>query len=408
MDKRIKIVQVGFEMTRRCNMNCNFCSRGDTQNIDISKEIIDKSLDELKNFDIGILRFHGGEPLLTPDMIEYIVNGIIEREINVNQCAFFSNGTILNPIIKSSLDKIGKYCNEKSDTNLSIYMDHFIKAYKGINAPCSIIVSDYGHERVDFEKFKEFYNSKYVEVYIQKEHFIGDSGDAISIEGRAKENLQYFIDEGCTKLNIFDNKNKFCIINDMFEYEFGEISIDKGISISSNGNVYVGCNQSYKELDKENICNIFQCNGNLYEKIDTWCWKYPLHKNQQDRRYSLKSIMFRYEKGIENNDWINGEKVDKKAYDFINMIVTFYEKLEEYIIKYHKLYPMMNHFELQKLVMYEFAKGTPDEYRKYIMPLLSIYKDKDENGNKLYFSDSECDMIIDKIKESIIKKHGIQ
>lgn len=59
LNKNIKVAQVGFEMTRRCNMKCKFCSRGDAQNLDITEEIIDKALDELKNFDIGILRLHG-------------------------------------------------------------------------------------------------------------------------------------------------------------------------------------------------------------------------------------------------------------------------------------------------------------------------------------------------------------
>lgn len=45
--KKTKIVQVGFELTRRCNMRCRFCSRGEAQDIDITKEIIDKALDEL-------------------------------------------------------------------------------------------------------------------------------------------------------------------------------------------------------------------------------------------------------------------------------------------------------------------------------------------------------------------------
>ena len=84
MSKNIKVVQIGFEMTRRCNMKCKFCCRGDAQNLDITDEIIDKALDELKNFDIGILRLHGGEPLLAPDMIQYLVDGIIKRNIKLN------------------------------------------------------------------------------------------------------------------------------------------------------------------------------------------------------------------------------------------------------------------------------------------------------------------------------------
>lgn len=43
---------VNIELTRRCNMNCEFCARGEAQNIDMSTEIIDKTLDELNNFEL--------------------------------------------------------------------------------------------------------------------------------------------------------------------------------------------------------------------------------------------------------------------------------------------------------------------------------------------------------------------
>lgn len=40
---------LSIEMTRRCNMNCDFCARGQAQNVDITHEIIDKTLDEMKD-----------------------------------------------------------------------------------------------------------------------------------------------------------------------------------------------------------------------------------------------------------------------------------------------------------------------------------------------------------------------
>lgn len=33
-----------FELTRRCNMNCDFCCRGDAQKVDITKKIIKKNI----------------------------------------------------------------------------------------------------------------------------------------------------------------------------------------------------------------------------------------------------------------------------------------------------------------------------------------------------------------------------
>lgn len=49
-----------FEITRRCNLCCAHCFRGDPQNVDISEEIIDRSLDQISScfsFDVtGVSR----------------------------------------------------------------------------------------------------------------------------------------------------------------------------------------------------------------------------------------------------------------------------------------------------------------------------------------------------------------
>lgn len=321
---------------------------------------------------------------------------------------FFTNGTILNPINKNAFDKIGKYCKKNSDKNLSDYMKKFESNYYDANSPCSIIISDYEHDKIDYGKFQEYYNSEYTKAYIQKKHFVASGEEQIFIGGKAKDNIQYYIDKGYTRLALFDDdKNKFCIINDKNENVYHDgLTIDKGISIAANGNVFVGCSQPYKELDKENICNILQCNNNLFLKIDKWCWKYPLNTEQQFKRNNLKSIIFRYEHGIDNKDWINGESVTKESYEFIKMVLTCYEKLEETIKKIHKLYPLMNHFETQVIAMYVFAKGVPHEYREYVMQLLSLYVYEDVKDN--VFSDLKCDFMIDEILKSYFKRiYGI-
>lgn len=409
LSKRPKIIQVGFEMTRRCNMNCKFCSRGDAQNLDISKEVIDKALDELKMFDIHILRLHGGEPLLVPNMIEYLIDGIIERGININQCAFFSNGTILDPIIKKSLYKIGEYCEKHFDNELAYYYDsnnplrNIKLMYKNIDAPCSIIVSEYEHEKIDFEKFKKYYNDKYVQVYRQKIQFLKETENIdISVEGKAKDNLEYLIKKGYKKFSIFEDRNHFCIIDDQWENLYGEISIDKSISIAANGNVFVGCNQAYIEADKKNICNILECSNNLYNKINKWCWEYPLHGTQQLKKFNFKNTIFCHNIGTKYRELLKENIVDDNVMMLANKIISCFDDLEMCMKEYHNLFPILNHFEIQMLATYEYAKNIPYEYRNIIMNTLSAYKDKES------YSDEKCDLIIDKIRELYYKKtYGI-
>ena len=38
-----------FEVTRRCNLSCEHCLRGDAQNLDMTKETVDKVLDHIES-----------------------------------------------------------------------------------------------------------------------------------------------------------------------------------------------------------------------------------------------------------------------------------------------------------------------------------------------------------------------
>lgn len=44
-----------IEVTRRCNLNCDFCAKGEAQGMDITKETIDKTLDEVSEAYIHML-----------------------------------------------------------------------------------------------------------------------------------------------------------------------------------------------------------------------------------------------------------------------------------------------------------------------------------------------------------------
>lgn len=113
-EKRLAEIDCGmitltFELTRRCNMNCDFCAKGEAQEADITKEIIDKTLDEMQYFYIRHLRLGGGEPFLNPEMIVYLIDEIIRRRIYVKYLAVFTNGLIKNEDIKTAFERFIRY-----------------------------------------------------------------------------------------------------------------------------------------------------------------------------------------------------------------------------------------------------------------------------------------------------------
>ena len=60
-----------LEVTRRCNMGCAHCLRGNAENLDMSRETIDQVLEQVDM--IGQVTFTGGEPSLNMDTIRYFL-----------------------------------------------------------------------------------------------------------------------------------------------------------------------------------------------------------------------------------------------------------------------------------------------------------------------------------------------
>lgn len=96
-----------IEITRKCNLRCEHCLRGDAQNITITKEIIDNFLDNINT--IQTLNFSGGEPLLALDEIEYTIDKIIEKKMPIIGLAIITNGTILDKRVADMLNKYDRY-----------------------------------------------------------------------------------------------------------------------------------------------------------------------------------------------------------------------------------------------------------------------------------------------------------
>mgnify|MGYP000373554953 FL=1 len=98
--------RIMFEITRRCNLCCAHCFRGEPQNIDISEEIIDRSLDQISScfsFDVT-----GGEPFLVPEKLEYLVDGIIKKKMRFTSFSLVVNGTILDERAQRSVAAINR------------------------------------------------------------------------------------------------------------------------------------------------------------------------------------------------------------------------------------------------------------------------------------------------------------
>ena len=64
---KLSYKELAIEVTRRCNMQCSHCMRGHAENHTISKEVVDRLLDEVSV--VGRLLLTGGEPFLEVSML---------------------------------------------------------------------------------------------------------------------------------------------------------------------------------------------------------------------------------------------------------------------------------------------------------------------------------------------------
>ena len=83
MAGKLKIAgHLAIEVTQRCNLNCDHCLRGCARNVNITKEIIDKTLDNFEH--ISSITFTGGEPTLNPEAIIYTIDKYAAGIISIN------------------------------------------------------------------------------------------------------------------------------------------------------------------------------------------------------------------------------------------------------------------------------------------------------------------------------------
>lgn len=145
-----------IEVTRRCNMSCKHCMRGDAQNIDMDLYILDKFLSNFKNCFVREILFTGGEPTLKPEIIAQTLRLIKKYNITVKFFAIITNGK-----------------------NLS---DETIDIINSNNFSIAVSVDDYHEKLTDFD----YSQLRKIKAYFPKK-FEANNHNLYNL-GRAKEN----------------------------------------------------------------------------------------------------------------------------------------------------------------------------------------------------------------------------
>lgn len=340
-----------LEVTRKCNLRCEHCMRGEPQNLNMSDEILEEVFRQIDH--VSHLSLTGGEPFLAPHVLEKMVDIIIDRNIKVFRCTTVDNGTILNELgIRSiqALNRLGEYIynsvwgeDTRNDPEQKL--------------PISVSISNSQYHKNDIQKAIDFYKlyaNEYVNIDDQGEWESGlkdkqgnplknkdIKSDSVWLkkEGRAKENnlnAKYITDTYRVEFWISDDENK--------------ATVTTGIQICANGNVVLPEPLSFETMDKKNMGNIMK--EPLSAMIYKWNWDEPLTKRE------VKEY-------CDNMMFIENEKLPKDKRDAY-MFKNYYLDTKKLLLQEgHREYPYMSKKDLNiavtsklALMMIEFIRSV--------------------------------------------------
>lgn len=197
-----------LEVTRKCNMACEHCLRGNAENLDMKKEIVDEVL---KHCDlIGSVLFTGREPSLNIPLIRYFFEEAEKQGKLPTYFYIVTNGKANQYELATELLKWYPKMEEKDLCGVALSVDVY---HEGLDAEAEYVraLSFY---RDDKEiSFSEQYPEKY-----------------IIAEGRAA--------------NWGESKRR---LNDTIEFDNGAVEM---LYVSANGNLIGDCDFSYEHIDQ--------------------------------------------------------------------------------------------------------------------------------------------------------------
>lgn len=223
-----------IELTRKCNMKCAHCMRGDAQDISMSRETIDRLIDSV---DVcTLVSITGGEPMLEMDNLLYLLH-LITKKWKCVTISFVTNGSILD---KRLVDAFENFC--KVDPNRLV-------------AFC--ISRDKYHTAGAYETAWNFYEPLVNEAngrisptdgngIVLSYHDVADnvliySGRAVNTVNKSRGKFRYaenlIAPDSCLHRLRIKNGCVFCGVN---------ISVDGGVSLS-------GLNCSYQDIDANTV-----------------------------------------------------------------------------------------------------------------------------------------------------------
>jgi organic radical activating enzyme len=203
-----------IEVTRKCNMECPHCLRGDMQNKDMNNKYIDTLLEQVHS--IRNVTFSGGEPSLNVECINYFLQKAKDLGIDIDSFYIATNGKIITEEFIFTCIKLYNYCSEKELCLVQISNDPYHD-------------DDYLQNDNLLESLK-FFSFKY--------------------KDQLGHNM-YLIDEGRANENGLGGR-----IEKEYRIETKDDFYDRNIYLSCDGYIINGCDWSFENQKEHRLCTV--------------------------------------------------------------------------------------------------------------------------------------------------------
>lgn len=118
---RLAVTDLALELTRRCNMHCATCLRGDAEALDMPRQVIDNVFAGV--CDVSTLTFTGGEPSMVPELIRYALACAKKHRTRVREVYVATNGKTVPAAFLSALRDWHVKCLDDEAAGTERYVD---------------------------------------------------------------------------------------------------------------------------------------------------------------------------------------------------------------------------------------------------------------------------------------------
>lgn len=170
-----------LEVTRKCNLRCEHCLRGNAQNKSMSRNIIDALFRHVDS--VGTLTIGGGEPTLAIDVLWDVYNSILQNHVDIQNIYMVTNGKTLKRELVQVFSQLYQRCSDNEVSGFAVSNDQYHVQQRGFTR------NVYEYEELCYENEDEYGDYYYLPEDVFQTHTSEGSlyTSNVFARGRAKD-----------------------------------------------------------------------------------------------------------------------------------------------------------------------------------------------------------------------------